>query len=109
MSLKSPSPASSVPMMKNAATAPLIYFDSAPVRGSFKANIEIELAARYLMPKPDGSVTAEMVCVAHLRCSPQSAAHLIDSLQNAVEISKQSQDMLPDPALGDYVRERQTN
>jgi hypothetical protein len=96
-------------MMKNAATAPLIYFDSAPVRGSFNGNIEVEVAARYLMPKPDGSVTAEMVCVAHLRCSPQSAAFLIESLQHAIDMVKQQQEMLADQPHDDYARERQTN
>ena len=99
MSVKSPAPASSVPLMKNAATAPLIYFDSAPVRGSFNGNIEVELTTRYLAPKPDGSVTAEMVCVAHLRCTPHAAAVLIESLQNAIEINRQQQEILSGETL----------
>jgi len=94
MSLRSTPPAASIPMMKNAATAPLIYFDSAPVRGSFNGNVEVELTARYLQPKPDGSVSGEMVCVAHLRCTPQSAAILIESLQTAIEINRQQQEIL---------------
>jgi hypothetical protein len=84
MSVKPASPPA--PIMKNATTAPLIYFDNAPVRGSFNGNIEVELTARYMQPKPDGNVSVDMVCVAHLRCTPQSAALLIDSLQHAMKI-----------------------
>jgi hypothetical protein len=81
-------------MLKNVATAPLIYFDNAPVHGSFGGNIEVELTARYLSPRPDDSVIAEPVCVAHLRCTPQSAATLIDVLQRAIEIGKQQQELM---------------
>jgi hypothetical protein len=79
-------PAQPVPIMKNALTAPLIYFDNAPVRGSFNGNIEVELTTRYMQPKADGNVSVDMVCVAHLRCTPQSAALLIDSLQYGLRI-----------------------
>ena len=103
MSVRPPAPAQSSPMMKNGATAPLIYFDSAPVRCSFNGNIEVELTARYLGPKADGSVVADMVCVAHLRCTPQSAAFLIESLQNAIEISKMQTELTPEPGT-DYPR-----
>jgi hypothetical protein len=110
MSLKSPPPASSGPLMKNAANAPLIYFDNAPVRGSVNGGIEVELTARYLAPKADGNVAVEIACVAHLRCTPQSAALLIDSLKHAIELAKQQQELLG-AALPpqDYVRERQSN
>lgn len=89
MSVKSPAPSSSVPMMKNPATAPLIYFDNVPVFGVFAGNIEIELAARLLMPKADGSVFADMGCMAHLRCSPGAAIALVDALTKALDMHKQ--------------------
>lgn len=87
MSLKPPM--ASVPMLKNAATAPLVYFDAAPVRGSFNGNVEVELTTRYMQPKADGGVAVDMVCVAHLRCTPQAADLLIESLQNALQIYRE--------------------
>lgn len=72
------------PMIKNASAAPFIHFDNAPVYGSFTGSIEVELVARALMPKPDGSVVAETVCTGHLRCTPQAAQALADALVKAV-------------------------
>ena len=84
MSIKNKTPGGPAPMLKNAAAAPFVYFDNAPVLGVFSGNIEIELSARMLTPKADGEVAGEMSCVAHLRCSPQAALLLIDALQRAV-------------------------
>jgi hypothetical protein len=83
------------PLLKNSPQAPFIYFDSAPVRGSFNGTIEVELSTRTLLPKPDGSVAAEAVCVAHLRCTPASAQGLIDALKQALEFhAKQVQEFV---------------
>lgn len=90
MSIKGKPPAGPAPLLKNAATAPIVYFDGVPVYGCFSGNLEIELAARMLMPKPDGSVVADMGCTAHLRCSPAAAAMLVDALTKALDmLSKQ--------------------
>ena len=93
MSLKgkpSPSPA---PLLKNAAAAPFIYFDGVPVYGAFDGNIEVELASRVLMPKSDGvTVTADLICTGHLRCSPSAAAMLIDALQKAIDMHNKAQE-----------------
>lgn len=78
--------ASAAPMIKNSSAAPVIYFDNVPVMGAFSGNIEVELSVRSLMPKPNGSVTAETICVAHLRCSPQAAVYLHDALGKALAI-----------------------
>jgi hypothetical protein len=79
-------------LLKNAAAAPVIYFDAVPVFGSFAGHIEVEIAARILMPKPDGtSVVAEMLCVAHLRCSPQAAEALTDALDKALDMHTKQQ------------------
>ncbi len=88
MSVKPTKPpgSASAPLMKNAAAAPFVVFDNVPVMGSYQGNIEVELAARTLMPKPDGSVVAELNCVAHLRCSVTAAAMLIEALEKALEI-----------------------
>lgn len=75
------------PQLKNIATAPIIFFDNAPLLGAFAGVIEAELSARVLAPQPDGSVKAEAVCVGHLRCSPQAAQSLIDALQKALDLA----------------------
>jgi hypothetical protein len=81
-----------MPLLKNAAAAPLVFFDGVPVFGTFSGNIEIELAARMLMPKPDGSVLADMACTAHLRCSPAAAVMLIDALTKALDMLSKQQE-----------------
>jgi hypothetical protein len=75
------------PVLKNSAIAPVVYFDNAPVYGSFAGNIEVEIATRVLIPGADGhTILTDMVCVAHLRCSPQAAHLLADSLMKAVDM-----------------------
>lgn len=93
MSLKTkPGSNAPAPMLKNTGAAPLVYFDSVPVYGIFSGNVEVELAARLLMPKPDGTVAADMGCTAHLRCSSQAAIMLIDALTKALDMmSKQNE------------------
>lgn len=98
MSVKVPPQASAAPLMKNAATAPLVYFDNVPVFGVFAGNIEVELATRLLMPKPNGGVIADMGCTAHLRCSPGAAMALIDALTKALDMQKQHNQQFEKPA-----------
>jgi hypothetical protein len=85
MSLKSP-PSSSAPMLKNVATAPLVYFDNVPAFGTCNGSITVELATQALIPKPDGTCITDLMCTAHLRCSPMAAKILIASLTNAIEM-----------------------
>jgi hypothetical protein len=92
MSIKGKPSSAPLPLLKNAGAAPLVYFDAVPVFGTFCGNIEIELAARMLMPKPDGSVVADMACTAHLRCSAQAAMVLIDALTKALEMLSKQQE-----------------
>lgn len=100
MSLKgkatSPSQAP-LPLLKNAGAAPLVYFDGVPVFGNYAGNIECELSARMLMPKPDGSVMTDMACTAHLRCSPGAAIQLIDALTKALDMLSQQAGDKVDP------------
>ena len=86
MAVTQKQPAAQTQLLKNAAAAPIVYFDGVPVYGTFGGNVEIELASRALLPKADGGVAVDMVCVAHLRCSPQAAAGLINALQHAIEM-----------------------
>ncbi|WP_339426895.1 hypothetical protein, partial [Pseudomonas proteolytica] len=52
------------------------------------------------VPKADGAVMREAVCVAHLRCSPHAAVALIDSLQKAVQMYRDKQAELAEAAEG---------
>lgn len=83
----------SAPVLRNAGTAPFIYFDGVPAYGvGVGGNLELELAARVLVPKSDGeNVIAEMCCTAHLRCSVASAMALIDALSRAIDMTKQDE------------------
>lgn len=84
-------PPSAAPLLKNASSAPMVYFDNVPVFGVFAGNVEIELSARVLMPKPNGNVVGEMNCTGHLRCSPQAAAMLVDALEKALAMHAKQQ------------------
>ena len=92
MSVKVKSLPSAPPLLKNAATAPFIFFDNVPVYGALGGIIEIEIAARILMPKPDGAISADMSCTAHLRCNPMAAIMLIDALQKAIDMHNKQQE-----------------
>jgi hypothetical protein len=86
MSVKGRTTGAAAPLLKNASAAPFVYFDNAPLYGVAGMGIEVELTAATIVPKTDGTVTREAVCVAHLRCSPQTALSLIDSLQKALKM-----------------------
>jgi len=66
----------SPPLMKNSAAAPTVFFDVAPSFGVVNGIMMIELAAPVVLPKPDGSCSFDVVCVGHLRCSPQALGSL---------------------------------
>lgn len=82
---------SAAPLLKNASAAPFVFFDNVPLYGTFGGNVEVELAARVLMPKPGNQVAVELVCAAHLRCSPASAMMLIDALQKSLALFDRQQ------------------
>jgi hypothetical protein len=99
MSLKGKSTPTAAPLLKNAALAPFIVFDNVPVYGSLAGNVEVELAARMLMPKPDGGVGTDMGCTAHLRCSVQAATLLREALDKAIAMATRKPK--PAPAADD--------
>ncbi len=53
--------------------------------------IEIELATRILVPKPDGSTEVRFLSSARLRCSPNAAADLRSGLEAALKLLEQPQ------------------
>lgn len=89
---KPPAAPGAAPLLKNSAAAPIVYFDNVPVFGTYAGNLEIELAARQLLPRADGSVAADMACTAHLRTSPQGAVMLIDALTKALDMLSKQQE-----------------
>ena len=85
-----PGTSAAPPVLKNTAAAPLVYFDGVPVYGVSAGNVQLELAARMLSPG-HGVVNVDLICTAHLRCSPQAAVELIDSLQKALKMIEQAE------------------
>lgn len=89
MSVKGKAQAAPAPLLRNVGTAPVVYFDSVPVFGTFGGVIEMELSTRVMLPKADGGVIVESMCSAHLRCPPAAAGQLIESLQRALKMLEQ--------------------
>ncbi len=75
-------------ILKNAAAAPTLFFDGAPVFGVLNGIVEIELASSHLVPHVDGNVTRDIACVAHLRCSIAAAESLVDAIDKALGMAR---------------------
>ena len=89
------------PPFKNAPTAPFIFFDFAPAYGVLGGAIQVELAARTLIPDPNGTdVATEVIPTAHLRCSPIAAGFLRDALTAALEMLTKLQEPSAASAMG---------
>ena len=75
--------------------APLIYFDIIGAYGTMNGSIELELATRILVPKPDGSTEVRFLSTGRLRCSPAAAVNLRNGLDAALRMLEQSQQPNP--------------
>ena len=53
------------------AAAPLVYFDIVGAYGTMNGAVEVELATRILVPKPDGSTEVKFISSGRLRCSAE--------------------------------------
>jgi hypothetical protein len=53
--------------------------------------IEVELATRILVPKPDGTTEVKFLSSGRLRCSPNAATNLRDGLESALKMLEQPQ------------------
>jgi hypothetical protein len=73
------------------AGAPLVYFDIIGAYGTMHGAIEVELAARILVPKPDGSTEVKFLSSARLRCSAHAASNLRNALDAALKMLEQPQ------------------
>ena len=73
------------------ATAPLVYFDIVGAFGTMHGTIEVELATRTLVPKPDGSTEVRFLSSARLRCTAHAATVLRNALESALKMLEQPQ------------------
>jgi hypothetical protein len=75
--------------------APLVYFDIIGAFGTMNGSIEMELATRILVPKPDGTTEVRFLSTGRLRCSPTAAVNLRNGLDAALKMLEQSQQPNP--------------
>ena len=73
------------------AAAPLVYFDIVGAYGTMNGSIEIELATRILVPKPDGSTEVKFISSSRLRCTQNAATNLRNALDSALKMLEQPQ------------------
>ena len=71
--------------------APLVYFDIVGAYGTMNGSIELELATRILVPKPDGSTEVKFVSSGRLRCTANAAVNLRNGLDAALKMLEQPQ------------------
>jgi hypothetical protein len=73
------------------AAAPLVYFDIVGAYGTMNGAVEVELATRILVPKPDGSTEVKFISSGRLRCSANAATNLRNGLDAALKMLEQPQ------------------
>ena len=73
------------------AAAPLVYFDIVGAYGTMNGAVEVELATRILVPKPDGSTEVKFISSGGLRCSADAAINLRNDLDAALKMLEQPQ------------------
>jgi hypothetical protein len=71
------------------ASAPLIYFDIVGAYGTMNGSIEVELATRILIPRPDGATDVKFLASGRLRCTPTAATNLRNALDAALKMLEQ--------------------
>jgi len=73
------------------ALAPLVYFDIVGAYGTMNGAVEVELATRILVPKPDGSTEVRFISSGRIRCSANAATNLRNGLDAALKMLEQPQ------------------
>jgi hypothetical protein len=73
------------------ASAPLVYFDIVGAYGTMNGSIEVELATRILIPRPDGSTEVKFLSSGRLRCTANAAVNLRNGLDAALKMLEQPQ------------------
>jgi hypothetical protein len=82
------------------SAAPLVYFDIVGAYGTMSGMIEIELATRILIPRPDGSTEVKFISCGRLRCSTNAATNLRNGIDSALKLQEPPK---PEPAEGERV------
>jgi hypothetical protein len=88
---ENPKPPADLIYEDTGAMAPLVYFDIVGAYGTMNGAIEVELATRILVPKPDGSTEVKFLSSGRLRCSAQAASNLRNALDAALKMLEQPQ------------------
>lgn len=73
------------------AAASVVYFDIVGAYGTMNGSVEVELATRILVPKPDGSTEVKFISSGRIRCTANAAANLRNSLDTALKMPEQPQ------------------
>jgi hypothetical protein len=73
------------------ALAPLVYFDIVGAYGTMNGAVEVELATRILVPKPDGTTEVKFISSGRIRCSQNAAINLRNGLDAALKMLEQPQ------------------
>jgi hypothetical protein len=68
------------------AAAPLVYFDIVGAYGTMNGTIELELATRILIPRPDGSTEVKFITCGRLRCSQNAAMNLRNGIDAVLKM-----------------------
>jgi hypothetical protein len=71
-------------------TAPFVYFDVVHMHGALNGTVQIELAARIMVPK-QGAAGVKLMTSGRLRCSPVAARHLRDAINGVLQLLEQAQ------------------
>jgi len=86
---EAPKPPSNVVYQDTGGAAPLVYFDIIGAYGTMNGSIEMELATRILVPKPDGSTEVKFISTGRLRCTANAATNLRNGLDAALKMLEQ--------------------
>ena len=88
---ENPNPPVDIVYEDTGALAPMVYFDIVAAYGTMHGTIEVELATRILVPKPDGGTEVKFLSSGRLRCSPTAATNLRNALDAALKMLEQPQ------------------
>jgi hypothetical protein len=68
------------------AATPMVFFDIVGAYGTMNGTVELELASRVLVPKPDGTTEIKFLSSVRLRCSPAAAVNLRGAIDAALKM-----------------------
>lgn len=85
---QAPKPQQTFPQNVGADTAPLYYTDGAISIGAENGIISVDLGAKIVINKMDGTVTPKIMVIARLRMTPQTALALQKNIDLALGYHK---------------------